>query len=60
MASKREVDQLKGAVRFVRAKRLRLRESQERELRSRTWAYDRAGNLTESSYYDSRGVLQGN
>jgi hypothetical protein len=62
MASKREADQLKGAVRFVRAKRLRREsgsESQERELRSRTWAYDRAGNLTESSYYDSRGVLQG-
>ena len=59
MASKREADQLKGAVRFVRAQRSRLCESQERELRSRTWAYDRAGNLTESSYYDSRGVLLG-
>lgn len=63
MASKREADQLKGAVRLVRAKKSRLRESgselQERELRSRTWVYDRAGNLTESSYYDSRGVLLG-
>ncbi len=51
-------EQLKGAVRFVRTKRSRLSDALERELWSRTWEYDRAGNLIESSRYDSRGALQ--
>jgi hypothetical protein len=61
MLSKRE-DHLKGPVRLVRSKRSRLSESglarQEVEVWSRTALYDRAGNVIESSYYDSRGLLQ--
>lgn len=52
-------DQLKGAVRFVRTKRSRRSDSgSESDLWSRTRAYDRAGNMIESSYYDSHGLLQ--
>jgi hypothetical protein len=62
MASKREEHHLKGAVRLVRAKSSRLNESgsvpQAVERRSRTSIYDHTGNLIESSYCNSRGVLQ--
>jgi YD repeat-containing protein len=62
MPRKREEEQLRGTVRVVRAKRSRLSDigsaSHERDLWSRTWEYDRAGNLIESSHYDSRGVQQ--
>jgi hypothetical protein len=62
MASQREEHHLKGAVRLVRAKKSRLDESgsvpQAVELRSRTSIYDRAGKMIESSFYNSRGVLQ--
>src|SRR5687767_13962301 len=62
MASQREEHHLKGAVRLVRAKKSRLNESgsepQAIELRSRTSIYDHTGKMIESSYYNSRGVLQ--
>ena len=49
-------------MRLVRAKKSRLNESgsvpQAVELRSRTSIYDHTGKLIESSYYNSRGVLQ--